>query len=162
MTDRALEAAGILKTFPDTVALDHVSLTLARGEVHALTGENGAGKSTLVKVLTGVHRPEAGRLRRDGEPLRGRPAGRPPRGHHGGPPGRRAHPLDEHRPQPVRRRGAEGPARSDRHRADARTGHRHPGRLRPARGRAAPAGDAGPGRPDPGRAGPRGHGRAPR
>ncbi|GAA4629746.1 sugar ABC transporter ATP-binding protein [Actinoallomurus vinaceus] len=70
MTDRALEAAGILKTFPDTVALDHVSLTLARGEVHALTGENGAGKSTLVKVLTGVHRPDAGRLRRDGEQLR--------------------------------------------------------------------------------------------
>src|SRR4051812_22431994 len=70
VTDRALEAAGILKTFPETVALDHVSLTLARGEVHALTGENGAGKSTLVKVLTGVHRPDAGRLRRDGERLR--------------------------------------------------------------------------------------------
>ncbi|MEV0400196.1 sugar ABC transporter ATP-binding protein [Actinoallomurus sp. NPDC050550] len=70
MTDRALEAAGILKTFPGTVALDHVSLLLARGEVHALTGENGAGKSTLVKVLTGVHRPDAGRLRRDGELLR--------------------------------------------------------------------------------------------
>ncbi|GAA0341580.1 sugar ABC transporter ATP-binding protein [Actinoallomurus spadix] len=70
MTDRALEAAGILKTFPGTVALDHVSLTLARGEVHALTGENGVGKSTLVKILSGVHRPDAGRLRRDGEVVR--------------------------------------------------------------------------------------------
>ncbi|MCO5971338.1 sugar ABC transporter ATP-binding protein [Actinoallomurus soli] len=70
MTDRALEAAGILKVFPGTVALDHVSLTLARGEVHALTGENGVGKSTLVKILSGVYRPDAGRLRRDGEVVR--------------------------------------------------------------------------------------------
>ena len=69
MADRALEAAAILKTFPGTTALDHVSLTLAHGEVHALAGENGAGKSTLVKVLTGVHRPDGGRLRRNGEPL---------------------------------------------------------------------------------------------
>ena len=64
MADRALDAAGIVKTFAGAVALDHVSLTLARGEVHALAGENGSGKSTLVKVLSGVLRPEAGRIRR--------------------------------------------------------------------------------------------------
>jgi simple sugar transport system ATP-binding protein len=69
VTDRALEAAGILKTFPGTVALDHVSLLLARGEVHALTGENGAGKSTLVKVLAGVLQPDAGDIRFEGEPV---------------------------------------------------------------------------------------------
>jgi galactofuranose transport system ATP-binding protein len=66
---QALEAAAIVKTFPGVLALDHVSLSLAPGEVHALAGENGAGKSTLVKVLTGVHRPDGGRLRRDGEPV---------------------------------------------------------------------------------------------
>jgi monosaccharide-transporting ATPase len=69
VADRALEAAAILKAFPGTLALDHVSLTLARGEVHALAGENGAGKSTLVKVLTGVYQPDGGRLSRLGERL---------------------------------------------------------------------------------------------
>jgi len=66
---QALEAAAIVKAFPGVLALDHVSLFLARGEVHALAGENGAGKSTLVKVLTGIHRPDGGRLRRPGESL---------------------------------------------------------------------------------------------
>ncbi|MBX6768950.1 MAG: sugar ABC transporter ATP-binding protein, partial [Actinomadura rubrobrunea] len=70
MAERVLEAAGILKRFPGAVALDHVSLTLVRGEVHALVGENGAGKSTLLKVLAGVHRPDAGELRVAGEPVR--------------------------------------------------------------------------------------------
>ncbi|KPC92181.1 sugar ABC transporter ATP-binding protein, partial [Streptomyces sp. NRRL F-6602] len=52
------------------VALDDVSFGLRAGEVHALVGENGAGKSTLIKVLTGVHRPDAGELRLAGEPVR--------------------------------------------------------------------------------------------
>ncbi len=69
MTDSVLEAAAILKAFPGVRALDHVSLTLTRGEVHALAGQNGAGKSTLVKVLSGVYPPDGGRLSRDGEVL---------------------------------------------------------------------------------------------
>ncbi|HEV7931500.1 MAG TPA: sugar ABC transporter ATP-binding protein [Actinomadura sp.] len=64
-----LEATGISKRFPGVQALDRVSLSLRPGEVHALVGENGAGKSTLVKVLTGVHRPDGGRLRLGGEPV---------------------------------------------------------------------------------------------
>ncbi|MFE4644985.1 ATP-binding cassette domain-containing protein, partial [Streptomyces sp. NPDC056730] len=50
-----LEMRSIVKTFPGVRALSDVSLTVARGEVHAVCGENGAGKSTLMKVLSGVH-----------------------------------------------------------------------------------------------------------
>ncbi|SCD56139.1 MULTISPECIES: sugar ABC transporter ATP-binding protein [unclassified Streptomyces] len=65
-----LQALGVGKRFPGVVALDDVSFGLRAGEVHALVGENGAGKSTLIKVLTGVHRPDAGELRLAGEPVR--------------------------------------------------------------------------------------------
>ena len=50
-----LEMRGISKSFPGVKALDDVSMTVRRGEIHALVGENGAGKSTLMKVLSGVY-----------------------------------------------------------------------------------------------------------
>ncbi|SDP51440.1 monosaccharide ABC transporter ATP-binding protein, CUT2 family [Pedococcus dokdonensis] len=50
-----LQMTGITKTFPGVKALDDVTLTVRRGDVHAICGENGAGKSTLMKVLSGVH-----------------------------------------------------------------------------------------------------------
>ncbi len=62
--------AGIEKRFPGVVALDRVDLDLYAGEVHALVGENGAGKSTLMRILTGVHPPDAGELRLDGRAAR--------------------------------------------------------------------------------------------
>ncbi|MEU2669446.1 sugar ABC transporter ATP-binding protein [Streptomyces sp. NPDC007164] len=65
-----LEARSVSKRFPGVVALDDVSFSLRAGETHALVGENGAGKSTLIKVLTGVHRPDAGELRLSGQPVR--------------------------------------------------------------------------------------------
>ena len=55
------------KSFGAVRALDDGDIALFAGEVHGLVGENGAGKSTLVKILAGVHRPEAGRLVLDGE-----------------------------------------------------------------------------------------------
>ena len=53
--DTILEMRGITKAFPGVKALDDVSLSVRRGEIHALVGENGAGKSTLMKVLSGVY-----------------------------------------------------------------------------------------------------------
>ncbi|WP_432247173.1 sugar ABC transporter ATP-binding protein [Streptomyces sanyensis] len=68
--DELLRIEGIRKTFPGVVALDGVDFTLRRGEVHVLLGENGAGKSTLIKMLSGAHTPDAGRILVDGEEVR--------------------------------------------------------------------------------------------
>jgi ABC-type sugar transport system ATPase subunit len=62
-----VELAGVSKHFAAVRALDDVSLTVARGSIHALVGENGAGKSTLGKVVAGVLQPDAGRLVLDGD-----------------------------------------------------------------------------------------------
>ncbi|MEU7897403.1 ATP-binding cassette domain-containing protein [Nonomuraea sp. NPDC049152] len=53
--------------FPGVRALDGASLRLESDSVHALLGENGAGKSTPIKILTGVQRPDEGRLLIGGE-----------------------------------------------------------------------------------------------
>ena len=60
---------GVSKRFPGVQALDDVSLELQAGEVLGLIGENGAGKSTLIKVLAGIHRPEAGQIFWQGRPV---------------------------------------------------------------------------------------------
>ncbi|MFE5214720.1 MULTISPECIES: sugar ABC transporter ATP-binding protein [unclassified Streptomyces] len=65
-----LAVTGLCKTFPGVRALSDVDFTARAGEVHALVGENGAGKSTLIKVLTGVHQPDAGEVTYDGSPVR--------------------------------------------------------------------------------------------
>ena len=57
----------IEKVFSHVHALDHVNLTIRKGEVHALLGENGAGKSTLIKILTGVYPKDGGQIFLEGK-----------------------------------------------------------------------------------------------
>lgn len=62
-----LSLSNVSKRFPGVLALDEVSLEADSGQVHAVMGENGAGKSTLMKVIAGIHPPDAGVIQ-----LRGR------------------------------------------------------------------------------------------
>ncbi len=55
MENPILEMKSITKEFPGVKALDEVTFSVRKGEIHCLVGENGAGKSTLMKVLSGVH-----------------------------------------------------------------------------------------------------------
>jgi len=57
-----LDATGVAKRYGAVVALRDASLSVRRGEIHALMGANGAGKSTFVKILTGAVRPDAGTI----------------------------------------------------------------------------------------------------
>ncbi|MGJ4949790.1 sugar ABC transporter ATP-binding protein [Bradyrhizobium sp. HKCCYLS20291] len=76
MASGALRFDGIVKSFGGTRALKGVSFDVGRGEIVALLGENGAGKSTLIKVLGGIHRPDAGAVTIAGSPYQHSPGGR--------------------------------------------------------------------------------------
>jgi ABC-2 type transport system ATP-binding protein len=69
---RAIEVS---RRFGDTLALDHVTVDIAAGQLVGLLGPNGAGKSTLLSLLTGVRRPDSGRVELGGGDPR-RPANR--------------------------------------------------------------------------------------
>jgi simple sugar transport system ATP-binding protein len=75
MTSTATPAAPILAAerltmrFGNSTAIADVSISVSPGEVVCLLGDNGAGKSTLIKVLSGVHQPNEGTLRVDGQPV---------------------------------------------------------------------------------------------
>ena len=74
MTDSAttplIEAQGISKYFGQVIALQDISMRVSAGEVMCLLGDNGAGKSTLIKILSGVHQHDEGKLLIEGEEVR--------------------------------------------------------------------------------------------
>lgn len=71
MSDQApvFRVEHLSKSFGGVHALQDVQFAIYPGEVHAVLGENGAGKSTLIKIMTGVHQPDAGTLFLDGKPV---------------------------------------------------------------------------------------------
>jgi len=66
-SDHSVEFKNIRKEFPGVIALNDVSFTIKKGEVHALIGENGAGKSTIMKILAGIYVPDHGEIYLNGE-----------------------------------------------------------------------------------------------
>ncbi|TRL41233.1 sugar ABC transporter ATP-binding protein [Rhizobium straminoryzae] len=62
--------AGISKSFGQVKVLKDISFDVRPGEIHALLGENGAGKSTMIKILSGLHQPDGGRMEIEGQPMR--------------------------------------------------------------------------------------------
>jgi len=61
--DTAIVVSGLVKTFGSTRALDGLDLEVAHGQVHGFLGPNGSGKSTTIRVLLGLLRADAGRVR---------------------------------------------------------------------------------------------------
>ena len=64
-----LEMQNVTKTFGSFKALDGLSMSVPQGAVYGLVGPNGAGKSTAIRLLTGVYRPDYGRITLDGQPV---------------------------------------------------------------------------------------------
>jgi rhamnose transport system ATP-binding protein len=69
MVEPLLTLENVSRHFPGVKALDNVHFEVRPGEVHALLGENGAGKSTLIKIISGVHKPDSGLMKLDGQPV---------------------------------------------------------------------------------------------
>jgi branched-chain amino acid transport system ATP-binding protein len=71
MPETLLATSDLVKRFGGLTATDHLSLEVARGELHALIGPNGAGKTTLIGQLTGELKPDSGQIRFDGADITG-------------------------------------------------------------------------------------------
>jgi branched-chain amino acid transport system ATP-binding protein len=74
MPDIALQTVGLTKRFGGLVAVDDVSLTVRRGDVHCVIGPNGAGKTTLLNLLSGDLVPSAGSIQLAGRAVTGWPS----------------------------------------------------------------------------------------
>jgi ABC-type sugar transport system ATPase subunit len=69
MNEEVLRTEHVSKSFGRVTALRDASIRLAKGEVLGLLGDNGAGKSTLMKILTGFHKPDSGKLYFQGQEI---------------------------------------------------------------------------------------------
>lgn len=69
MSEVRLEIQNLCKSFGITKAVQNVSFTVNKGEVHALIGENGSGKSTLTNMLTGIYSIDSGHFILDGKEI---------------------------------------------------------------------------------------------
>lgn len=67
---KLLELRNISKYFPGVKALEGIDLDIYPGEIHGIIGENGAGKSTLIKILTGAHNNDEGKIFIEGEEVK--------------------------------------------------------------------------------------------
>ncbi len=63
MKEAVIEARDITKQYQELAALDHVDITVRRGDIYGLIGDNGAGKSTFLKVMAGQIFPTGGYVR---------------------------------------------------------------------------------------------------
>lgn len=70
MSAPLIECIGLEKWYSGVHALKNVSLKIEQGECVGLVGDNGAGKSTLIKILSGVHEPDGGKIKMNGEEVR--------------------------------------------------------------------------------------------
>ena len=69
-----LEMKNVTKTFGKFKALDNLSMTVPQGSVYGLVGPNGAGKSTAIRLMTGIYRPDSGKITLEGLPVYENPA----------------------------------------------------------------------------------------
>ena len=76
MAGSMLSVAGLSKRFGGLKAIDNLSFEVAPGTVHAIIGPNGAGKTTLLNLLTGIYRPDQGRVILAGHDVTGQPTHR--------------------------------------------------------------------------------------
>lgn len=67
MAQPFIELKGVSKIFPGVIAIDNIDIDVYPGEILGLVGENGAGKSTLIKLLTGAHRNDLGKILVEGK-----------------------------------------------------------------------------------------------
>jgi ABC-2 type transport system ATP-binding protein len=64
-----LELKGLTRRYGDLVALDDLSFTVREGQLFGFVGPNGAGKTTAMRIILGVLEPDAGQVRRHGQPM---------------------------------------------------------------------------------------------
>src|SRR5208337_113158 len=69
--DLFLRLEKISKKYGGVTALEEVSCSVRKGEIHCLAGENGSGKSTLIKIVSGVYQPDRGEILFDGVAVHG-------------------------------------------------------------------------------------------